>query len=150
MNNFEEFENIEQVSQEEENLIEEQIVNELLYSQSSEEAKEKIQNLLELEENTENSRMKEKVTKVTSISHFKCNGSVVGNVIAKSLAEEFLPRLEVNIAEEREEMTLEQIGDIVQNLEAAMKNGNTSDDIKATIAKSLYNIFLQVNGKRNK
>ncbi len=150
MNNFEEFENIEQVSYELEDLIEDQIANELLYSESPAEATEKMQNLLELEEKTENSRMKDKVRKVAAISHFKCNGSVVGNVIARGFAEEFLPKLEVNIAEDREEMTLEQLGDIVQNLEEVMENGRTSEPFTEAIARTLFNIYLQVNGKRNK
>lgn len=150
MNNFEEFENKEILTEEEESLLEDHLISELICADCPSETREKMQNLLELEETTYNHRAKEKTVKLTKISHFKCNGSVVGNVIARDLAEKLLPKLEENISEDMEEMTLNEVGDIVTNLEKTMNSEKTDIGTKGQIAERLYNIFLKVNEKRKR
>ncbi len=147
---MEEFKNEKYINlqPEEENQIEDEIIGELLQEESVRGAKEKVALLFQMEEESNNSRNLEKVQKLADISSFKCNGSNVGNVILGSMSENFLPSLEENIVKEKETMDLNQLGEIVTKLEAAMENKRLPGCSKSKIASSLFNLFLLVNKKK--
>ncbi len=147
MANFEnsDFENLKEITSQEENSKEDIIVLSLLCEEEVSGVEAKIDDLILLEEETENNRCLQKVQKVIETTPLKCNGSKVGDAIISGIAEKLLPKLERNIREGLEEVKLENLQEMVEKLKIVMDNKQVSQQHKGYIAASLFNILNAIN-----
>ena len=139
------FENLKEITSQEENSKEDIIVLSLLCEEEVSGVEAKIDDLILLEEETENNRCLQKVQKVIETTPLKCNGSKVGNAIIAGIAEKLLPKLETNIREGLEDVKLENLQEMVLKLQFVMGNRQVSEEYKGEIAGSLVKILNAIN-----